>query len=290
MVTSARFYTKWQAMVRQLVGSIASLWRYPVKSMMGEELEASEVTLRGLVGDRAYALLDVQSGQIASAKNPKKWAKLLNFQATYAKTSNNQDAEIVVTVSLPDGRSITSKAPDISLVLSTALGRNVQFLSSASENLSLEHYWPPVEGTDHQDAVTQLLMPPGTFFDSCTIHAITTATLARLQEFYPEGQFERCRFRPNLVIKPAMHEIGFLENEWVGGILAIGDAVRLSIDAPCTRCVMTTLAQSNLPNDLNILRTTARYNNVIAGIRTSVLQGGILRRNDPIWLERATSL
>jgi uncharacterized protein len=108
-----------------------------------------------------------------------------------------------------------------------------------------------------------------------------------LQALYPEGEFDRCRFRPNLVIKPTTEEISFLEDDWVGGVIAIGETVRLSIDTACPRCVVTTLAQSGLPEDLNILRTTARYNNVIAGIRTSVLAVGTIRRNDPIWLEKA---
>lgn len=274
-------------MVRQLVGTISSLWRYPVKSMLGEELEASEVNTRGLVGDRAYALLDQQSGKIASAKNPKKWAQLLNFQANLTETPNGNGSVAPVKVSLPDGSSITSEASEISSVLSTALGRDVQLLSTSPEGANLEQYWPPVEGTAHQDTVTQLFMPTGTFFDSCSVHAITTATLARLQELYPEGQFDRCRFRPNLVIEPALNEIAFVEDSWVGGILAIGATVRLSIDTACPRCVVTTLAQSGLPNDLNILRTAAHYNNVIAGIRASVLEGGTIRRHDPIWLEKA---
>jgi uncharacterized protein len=108
-----------------------------------------------------------------------------------------------------------------------------------------------------------------------------------LQELYPEGQFDRCRFRPNLVIEPTLGEAAFLEDAWIGGVLAIGDTVRLSIDTACPRCVVTTLAQAGLPEDLNILRTTARYNNVIAGIRMSVLQGGTIRRSDSIWLEKA---
>lgn len=275
-------------MVRQLVGTISSLWRYPVKSMLGEELEASEVNMHGLVGDRAYALMDVQSGKIASAKNPKKWAKLLDFQANLAETSKSNGAIAPVKVSLPNGNSITSEAPDISHVLSTALGRDVQLLSASPEGANLEQYWPPVEGTAHQDTVTQLFMPAGTFFDSCSIHAITTATLARLQELYPEGKFDRCRFRPNLVIEPAASEIAFVEDSWVGGVLAIGETVRLSIDTACPRCVVTTLAQSGLPEDLGILRTAAHFNNVIAGIRASVLQSGTIHRNDPIWLEEAT--
>ncbi|MGF1603778.1 MAG: MOSC domain-containing protein [Thermosynechococcaceae cyanobacterium] len=277
-------------MVREQVGSIASLWRYPVKSMLGEALESSEVTAHGLLGDRAYALRDVQTGRIASAKNPKKWAKLLDFQAALEATPQAHESVPAVKVILPDGNSITSEASDASTVLSKLLGQEVQLLSSVPETSTLDQYWPAVEGTAHQDTVTELLMPPGTFFDSCSIHAITTATLARLQELYPEGQFEPKRFRPNFVIEPTSAEVTFLEDAWVGGTLAIGDQVRLSIDTECPRCVVTTLAQAGLPEDLNILRTTAKHNKVIAGIRMSVLQGGIIRCNDLIWLEKETDL
>jgi uncharacterized protein YcbX len=271
-------------MAWELVGTVGSLWRYPVKSMLGEEVEASEVVARGLAGDRAYALLDVQSGQVASAKNPKKWAQLLNFQASFLERPSSYEAIPPVTVALPNGSSITSTSAEISTVLSTLLGREVQLLSAPPQAPTLEQYWPPVEGTPNQETVTQLQMPVGTFFDSCSIHAISTATLARLQELYPAGQFLRDRFRPNIVIEPLSSEAGFLEDAWVGGILAIGETVRLSIDTLCPRCVVTTLAQSDLPADLNILRTTAQYNNVIAGIRLSVLQGGPIRRHDRIRL------
>jgi uncharacterized protein len=273
--------------VREQVGSVAALWCYPVKSMLGQALEAAEITAHGLLGDRAYALLDVQSGRIASAKNPKKWAQLLNFQAAFSAMPRANEAIPPVEMALPNGTSISSEAYDVSKILSDALGREVKLLSAVPETPSLDQYWPPVEGTAHQDTLTQLFMPPGTFFDSCPIHAITTATLSQLQALYPEGEFDRCRFRPNLVIKPTTEEISFLEDDWVGGVIAIGETVRLSIDTACPRCVVTTLAQSGLPEDLNILRTTARYNNVIAGIRTSVLAVGTIRRNDPIWLEKA---
>ena len=274
-------------MVRELVGSIASIWRYPVKSMLGEELERSKVTAHGLLGDRAYALLDEESGKVASAKNPKKWSKLLEFRATFAETLSAPESIPPVTVFLPDGNSITSEASDMNEIFSSFLGQKVQLLSSAPATASLDHYWPAVEGTTYQEAVTQIVLPSGTFFDACAIHAITTATLDRLKELHPEGQFELQRFRPNLVIRPSLQTVSFLENDWVGGILAIGESVRLSIDTACPRCVVTTLAQADLPNDLNILRTTARYNKVIAGIRASVLQGGTIQHNDPIWLEQA---
>src|SRR5437867_3817494 len=66
-------------------GSVVALWRYPVKSMMGEELNSSEVTQRGLLGDRAYALVDAETGKVASAKNPRPWPRLLDFRAPYTE-------------------------------------------------------------------------------------------------------------------------------------------------------------------------------------------------------------
>ncbi|MBD2018987.1 MOSC N-terminal beta barrel domain-containing protein, partial [Leptolyngbya sp. FACHB-36] len=149
-------------MVRQLVGSIATLWRYPVKSMLGEELVTSEITAHGLLGDRAYALWDVQTGRVASAKNPKKWAKLLDFHASFVDAPQAQTPTPPVKVVLPDGHSVSSEAPDIGNILSHQLGRDVQLLSSVPESASLDQYWPSVEGTAHQEAVTQLFMPPGT--------------------------------------------------------------------------------------------------------------------------------
>lgn len=274
-------------MVRTRVGSVASLWRYPVKSMLGEQLDASEVTLKGVLGDRAYALWDVPSGRVASAKNPKKWAKLLDFQATFVEPVNAEQPLPSVKVSLPNGTIVTSAAPDVNAVLSSVLEREVQLLSNPPEAPSLDQYWPDVEGTLHRATTTQLLMPPGTFFDSCPIHAITTATLARLKELYPDGAFEPCRFRPNLLIEPISQKAQFVEDAWVGDVLAIGETVRLQIDTACPRCVVTTLAQSGLPEDLNILKTTAKHNQVIAGIRLSVLRSGVIRQGDTVWLEQA---
>lgn len=273
-------------MAQVRVGSVASLWRYPVKSMLGEQLEVSEVTSHGLLGDRAYALWDVQSGRVASAKNPKKWANLLSFHAAFAASPQVQASMPAVELALPDGSSVSSTRPDASAILSEALGREVQLLSAVPEAASLDQYWPDVEGTAHQETVTQLFMPPGTFFDSCSVHAITTATLAKLQALYPEGQFDVRRFRPNLLIEPTAADVAFVEDEWIGGTLIIGEEVRLSIDTACPRCVVTTLAQSELPHDLNILRTTAQHHEVIAGIRASVLQGGTIRCQDEIWLEK----
>ncbi|WP_309738624.1 MOSC domain-containing protein [Chamaesiphon sp. OTE_20_metabat_361] len=272
-------------MTRTLVGKVVSLWRYPVKSMLGERLDAVEVTPTGLLGDRSYALWDRQTQRIASAKNPKKWAKLLEFQATFIESPQTQAAMPPVRFALPDGNEANSDDSQIDRILSQFLGRDVDLLTAVPETPSLDQYWPDLEGAANRDTVTQLFMPAGTFFDSCPIHAVTTATLARLQHLYPEGKFEPARFRPNILIEPTAAESTFIENDWVGRQMSIGDKVCLSIDTACPRCVVTTVAQSDLPTDLNILRTTAQHNNSIAGIRASVLRAGSIQCGDLIWLE-----
>jgi uncharacterized protein YcbX len=141
-----------------------------------------------------------------------------------------------------------------------------------------------MEGLDYRDTVTDFALPEGTFFDCAVVHVLTTATLERLRELYPQGRFEVRRFRPNIVVATAEGQEDFVENAWIGRTLALGDAVRLSITGPCPRCVMTTLAQGDLPKDPGILRTAAQHNQVNVGVYASVLQGGTLRRGDPVWL------
>jgi uncharacterized protein YcbX len=264
------------------LGSVASLWRYPVKSMMGEELNAAEVGERGLAGDRAYALLDRETGKVASAKNPRKWPSLFEFSASYAEAPGRQGSLPPVSVAFPDGRVISTTAAHLDHTLSEELGREVALASSVPEAPVLEEYWPDIEGIALRETVTDELMPPGTFFDLALVHLLTTATIDRLSELYPEGRFEVRRFRPNIVV--AVDEEGFVESDWVGRTLAIGDELRLSVTGPCPRCVMTTLAQGDLPKDPGILRTAAKSNEANVGIYASVLQVGTIRRGDPLRL------
>ncbi|MGH9650045.1 MAG: MOSC domain-containing protein, partial [Terriglobales bacterium] len=117
------------------------------------------------------------------------------------------------------------------------------------------------------------------------VHLLTTATLDRLRELYPQGRFEVRRFRPNVVVQLASGEKGFAENAWVGHTLAIGTAVRLNIIGPCGRCVMTTLAQGDLSRDPGILRTAAQHNRANVGVYAAVARGGTIRRGDPVRIE-----
>lgn len=142
-----------------------------------------------------------------------------------------------------------------------------------------------MEGLAYRETVTDEAMPGGTFFDLAVVHVLTTATIDRLRELYPQGRFEVRRFRPNIVVGPGSAERGFVGNAWVGHTLVIGDEVRLNVTGPCPRCVMTTLPQGDLPRDPGILRTAAQQNRVNVGVYAAVVRGGTIRRGDPVRLE-----
>jgi uncharacterized protein len=274
------------AVTRDHLGSVVALWRYPVKSMMGEELNATEITKSGLAGDRAYALVDRSDGKVASAKNPGKWPRLFDFRAALVDSPAPDGMVPPVRITLPDGTIIISGQPGIDEILSKPLGREVTLSSISDRGTGTsEEYWPDIEGLDHRDTVTDFGLPEGTFFDAAFVHLLTTATLDRLRELYAQGRFETRRFRPNVVVETADGEKGFVENAWIGRQLEIGDGVRLSITGPCARCVMTTLAQGDLPKDPGILRAAARHNHANVGVYASVLQRGKVRRGDYVRLE-----
>jgi uncharacterized protein YcbX len=282
-----------------ILGSLVSLWRYPVKSMMGEELNATYVTERGLLGDRAYALVDSDTGKVASAKNPRKWAQLFDFRAGFVEPPRTGGKMPPVRITLPDGTIVISEQGDLDRVVSSVLGREVALMSTAPQAPSLEEYWPDIDGLAHRETVTDesmaLAAPAGTFFDYAVVHMLTTATLDRLRELYPQGRFEVRRFRPNIVVLPDSGEKDFVENAWVGHTLSIGDEVRLSVTNPCPRCVMTTLPQGDLPKDPGILRAAAQHNQVnvpalgqvmpSVGVYVTVLRCGTIRRGDLVRLE-----
>ena len=266
------------------IGAVVSLWRYPVKSMMGEELNATELTERGLLGDRAYALVDSSDGKVATAKNPRKWPRLFDFRATFIEPARAAAKIPPVRIAFPDGTTVTSDQSDLNQILSKALNREVTLRAAQRGAVNAEEYWPDIEGLGVRDTVTDFTLPEETFFDCAMVHLLTTATLDRLRELYPQGRFEVRRFRPNIVVAPASGEKNFVENDWIGHTLAIGDGVRLNITGPCSRCVMTTLPQGDVPKDPGILRTAAQHNQVNVGVYAAVERGGTIRRGDLVRL------
>jgi uncharacterized protein len=294
-----------------VIGTVASLWRYPVKSMLGEELDSAEVTAYGLVGDRSYALIDVDSGRVVSAKHPRKWPALLACHARYLEPPVAGAALPPLHITLPDGTGVTSEQRDVDRVLSKALGREVTLTTQSPDDPVIERYWPEIHGRGPQSYIAAnrvptedpgeivttgqlaILAPSGTFFDACVLHLVTTASLEYLHERYPQGRFGVRRFRPNIVVRSSAGQPGLAENAWIDHLLTIGHDVWLRVVIPVPRCVVTTLAQLDLPKDAGILRTIARYNQVdipgydtlpCFGVYADPLRTGIVHRGDEVRL------
>lgn len=281
------------------VGRIVALWRYPVKSMQGEEISQEAITGRGLLGDRAYAVRERASGHIASAKHPRKWGRLFQCRAAFAEPPQPDQPLPPLWITLPDGMVISSAQPDVDAVLSQVLGRDVSLIAEAPAVPTREANRAPVDDDSAQEVIMEermaLAAPAGTFFDYAPLHLLTTATLDHLHSLYPAGRFEVRRFRPNLVIAPATAKTGFVENEWIGRRLRIGSDAHIQVIDPCPRCVVTTLPQGDLPQDRGILRTLAEHNAVasatlapgvvlpaVAGVYARVLQEGTVQRGQSV--------
>jgi uncharacterized protein YcbX len=289
----------------EAVGTVTTLSRFPVKSMQGEGLSAAEVTQSGVVGDRAYALVATETGKVMSGKTPRLGTKLLGCRAAFVEPPTVGDELPPVRIELPDGASVTSDGPDADATLSSFLGHEVTLQRSAPDDFTIDQLHPDVEDLDpegHRDTVTESKLgaaffaqagipspvPAGSFFDLFPVSVLTTSTLARLQALRPESRFDARRFRMNLIVDTP--EGGFVENGWTGRSLQIGDTVRLMVFLSDPRCVMTTLAQGDLPKDTEILRTLARHNRVdvagalypCAGVYAIVESSGTTREGDRV--------
>lgn len=272
---------------------ISTLWRYPVKSMMGEELNGTHISLGGVIGDRAYALIDTSNDKVISAKNPKKWSNFFDFHAAYTAPSDTSSA---VWIHLPNGDVLNSAQADVNDKLSAYLGAPVKLATQAPEAAKLEQYWPEYEGEANEISNEAVAgdAPQGSFFDYAALHLITTSSMEAMQKLYPEGRFEVRRFRPNIVVDTAGLE-GFVENDWVGKTIRLGDTVRIRVSDPCPRCVMPTLAQGDLPQDSGILRNAVAKNKPFVpfagkelpsvGVYAQVIQAGWVKRGDSITIE-----
>jgi len=122
------------------VGRIRALWRYPVKSMLGEELDAVDLSDGGVVGDRAYAVVDRETDKVASAKHPKLWPNLLACRAAFVDSTRPGDELPPVRIELADGNAVLSDAPDVDAVLSRFFGRDVELAHAAQNGYTIDQY------------------------------------------------------------------------------------------------------------------------------------------------------
>lgn len=282
--------------------TVAEISRCPVKSMLGEQPDVATLTESGIAGDRAWALVDTQTGKIASAKTPRLWAGLLALRATYPDGQHGYGS---VRIQCGDGRVLRSDDPDIDTALSALVGRDVRLESGPAADGTYDEMWPDIEGMAPAEFVASTrsgsepggepvsalpigMLAPGTYQDVAPITLMTTASLRGAAALYPEGRWDPRRFRSSILIDHPGDEL--VEQEWVGRTLRIGTAV-LSVFAPTPRCVMITLDQQDLPTDAGLLRTLAKHNRLevagtgrfaCLGAYATVSQPGEIRVGDDV--------
>lgn len=289
-------------------GTVAGIWTFPVKSMQGERIEQGVFTEQGLLGDRAYALIDTETGKVASAKSVRLFPDLLNCKAAYIEPLQLESELPPVRISLPNGRTVDSDSGDVDDILSGFFGRGVTLANSAPDDFTIDQYHPDVADADprgHRNTeVDQKLgsaffaeaglpspVPVGSFFDLFPASVLTTSTLSQLSQLQPGSNFDERRFRMNVIVSTT--EAGFVENDWIGHELAIGDTMRLHVAMPDPRCVMTTLAQDELSQDNEVMRTLVLHNRMpvadaglfpCAGVYAGVQVPGNLQVGDSVSL------
>jgi len=277
------------------VGRIGALWRYPVKSMLGEPLTSATVGEGGFDGDRRFGLVDAGTGRVASAKRPRLWQRLLQLRAEVA-------GEDAVRIRFPDGVTVLSDDPGVDAALGSFLGREVRLSGEAPPKAELDRAVPEevlAEGPDADVAVTSLeiaaVAPPGTFFDFAPVQLVTSASLEQAGAFHPAGRVDAVRYRPNLVVESADGVSGFPETDWVGRRLHVGTDVVLEVVVPSPRCAIPTLRHGDLPPDPDALRVPLRHNFVpipiegfgsapCLGVYAVVVAGGEVHRGDEVRL------
>jgi uncharacterized protein YcbX len=279
----------------ETVGRIGALWRYPVKSMLGEPLTSVAVGEGGFDGDRRFGLVHAETGRLASAKRPRRWQRMLQLRAEVA-------GDGAVRILFPDGSSVASGDPAADARLTEFLGQDVRLSDEAPPKAELERAIPDevlAQGPDADVDFTVLEIaaaaPAGTFFDFAPLHCVTSAALEQAGAFHPAGRVETVRYRPNIVIESAAGQPGFVETGWAGRRLQLGDDVAIDVLVPSPRCAIPTLRHGGLPPDPDALRVPLQHNFVpipiegfgsapCLGVYAAVVSGGVVHVGDEVRL------
>ncbi|MGH7917411.1 MAG: MOSC domain-containing protein [Candidatus Binataceae bacterium] len=279
-------------MEKRKIGTVKALFRYPVKSMLGERLDEFEVGEQGVIGDRAWALREVVNGRVVTAK---KWANMFEFHAAYEATPRAGELA-AVRITLPDGRVLHADDGDAGAVLSSVLGRKVTLDRATAGQRMRGEIDPatvfadvPVErifpGLTRETMPDTFGLPKGTFFDSAYMHVVASGTLKHMHHLSGEdAQLDPRRFRPNIFVETADGDEVFVEDGWLKGALEVGGEVKIVAMEPALRCVMTTHPQDELPRDLRILRAAAQHHQAKVGVFASIGAPGMVRVGDTVWL------
>lgn len=257
-------------MARRQIGTVVAIWRYPVKSFRGESLREATLTERGLAGDRQWAVRELDRGGIMSART---WPSMLDLRAV-CEGDPLADPDAPVRIEWPGG-SFRAGDSAADRILSDLFRRPVRMERTRSHRMTPEEF----------DAIARgdAFPPRRDFFDEDVIHLIATGTLDHMRTLAPDSDFDPRRFRMNILVDTASDANGFVEDAWLGGALAIGEA-RIAGMRPAIRCAITTHPQWELPHDAAILRTAWRHHQAYAGVFAAIEAPGPIRVDDPITL------
>lgn len=284
------------------VGSISALWRYPVKSMGGEEVSTSTVDLRALHADRLWAVRDLELGVTTARRLP----MLLGCTARFveeppAGVGPGNVTDVIVT--LPDGTEITSTDHErmdarlteltgrqVALVPLPPLHDKAAYRGVLANKSDIRQQWALSDDEPLPDfsmfpirklaALAIYATPVGIFADAYAIHIVTTSSLQTMAAF--EGDFDVRRFRPNIVIDTPLD--GLAEQEWLGGTLRASD-VGIRVEIPAIRCSVPMREQPGVPADPVVSRTVSQHGDRCFGVYADIAEGGTLHVGDPVTFE-----
>ena len=282
--------------------TIASIFRYPIKSMGGHPLDEALLTVNGIPGDRAWALKDEE---LASIKGGKRHPSLMGMSAEFEQEPDDSNVSPPAQIRLADGSVIHTNDADAEEKLSRALGTKVTLWPILPKE-QLDHYRraAPDPSVDAQRSLREIFArtpdeplpdlrgfpkelfeyesPPGTYFDAFPLLLISKASLQSLEDHSDQSKFDVRRFRPNILLET--DKSGYPEEEWAGKSGRIGTA-KLKFEIACPRCIMTTHGFADLPKDPRVMRTLVQANNGNLGIYASVVEAGMIAVGDSLILD-----
>lgn len=281
---------------------IAELWRYPVKSMGGERLDAIEVDARGVHADRLWAVRDLELGAVTTAR---RLPVLLGCAARFAQEPSPDAGPGVVTevvVTFPDGQERSSSDPEVHELLSDLVGRRVELTPLPPVDDRAAYRGPLATKNDlrrqfdipEDEPLPDFTMfpvrklaelaryatPVGTFADAYPLHLLTRASLDAMGEHAPGATFDPRRFRPSVLLETG-DAPGLVENGWLGGTLTNGTTV-VRVEIPTIRCSMPARRQPGLEAEPDVVRTVRRQAEGCLGVYAEVARGGRLAVGDEL--------
>lgn len=247
---------------------VAQLWRYPVKSLLGERLAVMQVLEDGMDGDREWAIQDLGDGRILTARREPR----LLFASSRVSAQSG-----LPIITLPDGQELTGPGPATDDALSTWLAKPVMLVAAVESDAARAEYF--ADATDDTSQAIEWTMPNGRFVDAFPLLVMTTAGLRGGAKAYASGTWDVRRFRPNILIQ--LDGEGWLEDAWVDRLISIGSAQLLPRQR-CERCTMVNRAQPGLERDVNIYKTIHRLHQGEAGMWTKVVRSGVISEGDSV--------